>query len=276
MFLSFVERITMKHLLKSPLIFLSSLELLFESNVEEANRLFLSVAKHHQKVLKSKKIQQTDKLVNFLCDLHLQNEVELNSGVYSEYSWMYSTQKGKIRLSRPWIWAIQAELGLELIPNELLLFNNINHPYMRFSELIHFIHLATYNILAYKNLKPSFSLIYRNVIKDDRELTLIGSLSKTPVIEFYQINLDDYLNTRCCSIKPHGCENYDFSISQNDLFVVARGMNEAGYGQFQNVMPTIVFSMQHMDLQRFKSTASYKDVLFLGKTQIESFIYLYE
>lgn len=276
MFLNLVNRIAFKPLLNSPFLFLKSLGLLFQNDQDRANEIFLKVAKSHQEVLKSKKIQQTDKLLNFLCDIHLQNETELNSGIYDEFSWMFVRKNGKIWISLAWLWAIQAELGVKLIPKELFQIRHDKNKTLYHADQIHYIHIATYNILAYKGLKPTFSRIYRNVIIDDREIQILKSLTKVPAIEYFDIGLEGVLNVRCCSIKPHGCENYDLSVNQNEIFVISKGMNEVSYMKSENVMPTILFTHHPLDWQRFKSTVNYKDVLVLNTTQIELFFYLYE
>ena len=276
MFLNLLNRIAFKPLLSSPFLFLKSLGLLFHDNQDRANEIFLKVAQRHLEVLRSKKLQQTDKLLNFLCDIHLQNEPELNSGIYDEFSWMFTRKNGKIWVSLAWLWAIQAELGLNLLPSELFKIKLTKNKVLGLADQIHYIHRATYNILAHKGLKPTFSRVYRNTIIDDREIKTLSELARVPVVEYFDTVLDGVLNVRCCSIKPHGCENYDLSLNKNNIFVISKGMNEVSYMKSENVMPTILFTYQPLDWQRFKSTANYKDVLVLDGTQIELFFYLYE
>src|SRR5574343_102702 len=146
MFLALINQTTFFSLLKSPSLLFSSFGLIFFRRAEKAKEIFLSVAKTNQEILKSKKLQQSDKLANFLCDLHLQNEVNLNSGIYDEYSWMFKRVKGKIWISLAWMWAIQAELGLDLLPKELFIISQTNNKHLRLADHIHYIHRATYNI----------------------------------------------------------------------------------------------------------------------------------
>lgn len=271
-----IARVGLKSLLSSPSSLLSSIDSLLLKDYKLCNQILLEISKSHQKLLASKKISQQDKLANFLCDLHLQNTSVLNSGIYDEYSWMYSKQNGQIWLSRAWMWAIQSELGLNLLPDELFFLKPEPNKHIEYSTFIHNIHRATYNIINFKGIQPSFSVIYRNVIEDNRVFQSRYSINKEPLIEYNAIKLDGALNIRCCSIKPHACENYDFSLNESNLFVVARGLEEVGIGQFKTALPTVLFTFNHKDITRFKSNAEYKDVLILDMDRFYKFIYLYE
>lgn len=271
-----IARVGLKSLLSSPTSLLSSIDSSLEKNYELGNHVLQEISKSHQKLLASKKLSQQDKLANFLCDLHLQNTSILNSGIYDEYSWMYSKHNGQIWLSRAWMWAIQSELGIKLLPDELFFLKPEPNKHIEYSTFIHNIHRATYNIMNFKGIQPTFSVIYRNVIEDNRVFKSKYSLTKEPMIEYNAISLEGVLNIRCCSLKPHACENYDFSVSENTLFVVARGMEEVAVGDIRNALPTVLFTFNHKDISRFKSNAEYKDVLVMDLDQFYKFIYLYE
>lgn len=276
MLYSLIKRVGLKSLLSHPSLFPKLIDLVLENDYNLANNIFLKISKSHQQLLSSKKLQQQDKLTNFLCDLHLQNHSVLNSGIYDEYNWMYSKVQGQIWLSRAWIWAIQSELGLNLIPQELFFIDPEKNKHVEYANFVHYIHRATYKIIEFKGIEPSFSVIYRNVIEDNRIFTPKIKIGNKPMVEFHAIELDGALNIRCCSLKPHACENYDFTANDNNLFVVARGMEEARHGEVRAVLPTVLFTFNYKDITRFKSNADYKDVMVFDMEHIDRFLYLYE
>ena len=136
--------------------------------------------------------------------------------------------------------------------------------------------MATYNILQYKNLIPTYQLIFRNLIHLEQELQMIGQVTKYPHIEFDQVKIGGVFNIRNCSIKPHGCENYDFDFRINKRFIITRGMDEKLFNYFECVMPTILYTLHDRSPIRFKGTLDMKELITISGKNLENFFFLYE
>ena len=264
-----------KEILKNPRIWTLTCSVFTTQNSHKANKVYEYFVEKHKKKLKTMENKQADKMIDFLCAVHLRDELSLKSGRYDNLSWMFKTTKLGIFVTRAWIDAIQQDLNISLIPKKLLEIPLKND--MRYVlETIHYIHLATYNIINYKGLVPSYGLIFRNIIQTDSEIPLKGWISKSPFFELEQVKIQNVLNIRCCSIKPHGCENYDLEIKENRVFVLARGMDEAGFNQFECVMPTILYTLHPNSRSRFKSTAPMDQVITISGEDLHRFFFLYE
>jgi hypothetical protein len=262
----------------------SALKWLLLRNKNSLQYIYDQVVSSHINTLKSKEIKQIDKIIDFLCCLHLRDKDSLKSGRFKDFDWMFSNSKNGITLSRAWIKAIQKEYKISLIPDQLLDIPKIIDNRRHVIDTIHYIHQATYNILSYKNIEPTYNLIFRNTVNieksiyskyKDHILSADRTLSKFPIYEYDKVKLETF-NIRCCSIKPHGCENYDFNFNKSYKFVISRGMDEKSYVETECVMPTILYTLQEKNLRRYKGNADINDVIFIAGDDLMNFFEMYE
>lgn len=276
MFRALYQRVGFSALSQRPALWPKTFLMFFTQSPRFANEIYEKVVSSHREVFKRKNITQIDKITDFLCAMHLRNESELKSERYRDLDWICKEDKGGVRVTRAWIDAIQQEIGLELIPKDLLRISSEKNAIRVLYETIHYIHKATYNVLRYKEIPVSLTMIFRNALCVNEKVTLKGEISEFPVVEFDQIEVTGILNTRCCSIKPHGCENYDFDLRQRTKFVIARGMDEKEYMNYECVMPTILYTLHEKDFNRFKGNASHQEIITVAGEQLWDFFFLYE
>lgn len=276
MFGSLIYHIGFWHIARRPSLWYNTFRTIGATDTTHANKVYEKIVDVHRSVYRSKITTQKEKILDFLCALHLQEEQELLNDRYKELSWCYEIRNGKVWMSLAWMDAIQRELQLSLIPEALFRISTKTQGVKEIAEVIHYMHLATYNIMAYKGLIPSLKLVFRNAVHLDKDLKLVGKLPHMPVIEYDTVKLGGSLNYRACSLKPHGCENYDLDRRMHLKFVIARGMDEKEYSNFECVMPTILYTLHEKMLARFKSAANLEDVIVISGESLRNFLYLYE
>lgn len=193
----------------------------------------------------------------------------------SQFSNIFQIANNSIRLSRSWISAIQAYTETPLFPQQLFALSPGTWTSNDYAAHIHYIHQATYNILHYKKITPTLQLIYRNSLRDSPEVTLKGTLTKFPVTEYDTSYINKAKNIRCCSIKPHACENYDFDYNSKSLFVLLRGMDDVG-NNIECVLPTVLFTFHHFPVYRYKGNVQPEELLLVNHPQLRSFFWLFE
>ena len=270
-------RVGMLEICKRPLLWPKLISVLLTQQPHAAREVYNSIVTHHRSQFRLKQPKQADKVIDFLCSLHLREESFLQSDRYQELNWICKSTRQGTRVTRAWIDAIQQELNLSLIPKELLQIQRKTSKILNLCETIHYIHQATYNIMKYKQVAPSYSMIFRNAIHPQQELVMLNQeLTQLPQIEYDKIKVGTDWNTRCCSIKPHGCENYDFDMRISRKFVIARGMDEKDYNNYECVMPTILYTLHERYSYRFKGNVSRDQIITVSGAQLHEFFFLYE
>lgn len=117
--------------------------------------------------------------------------------------------------------------------------------------------------------------MYRGIFPLDDPITISISLSQKPHLEWEELSVNGTSTTRCCSIKPHACENYDFDPRRGIHFVLARGMDIDGT-KTDCVMPTVLFSVHEIPKDRYRGNAEPEHILLINKRKMNEFFYLFE
>lgn len=265
-----------KYLMKTPTLWPHLSSVVSNQGTQEANDLIKRVVDRHMQTLESKDLPASYFIEDFLFDLHFNRPTEPHSEVIEALSFMIERTNGKVRITRAWLEALQNKLNLNWFPTELfrIPYRYLDNRY--YAEQIHRIHKATYNILEARQVIPTLRLIYRNAVKDDEEIALKGKLSTYTVLENMEAKLEGVPNIRCCSLKPHACENYDFDFRRKSVVIIARGMDEENAMSQFVALPTVLFTRHGLNYARYKSNLEANYLIVLDTERLYTFFYLFE
>ncbi|CAG9319484.1 unnamed protein product [Blepharisma stoltei] len=265
-----------KPLIRSPLQWSNIARLIFSQDHSLANQIYNSVVEKHKKSFQKLNLKQHDRIIDLIISAYMKEPAnEALKSRLTDFQGIFEENEGRLRISRAWIDAIQQETKIKLFPDRLLKIPDRNLDNRHYAEIIHNMHTAAYNIMTYKKLEPTMNFFYRGIFPVHDKLELKGNLGDKLRLENDEIKIKDEVHIRCCSIKPHACENYDFDPTPNVTFIIARGMDDNGK-QSICVMPTVLFSVHDLPKFRYKGNAEPDSIFLVNKAKLKEFFYLFE
>ena len=200
---------------------------------------------------------------------------DLKPSISSQPIPVFSLDGSFLRLSRPWMAACQQELGLNLVLPELLTVRKLPSTNQDYADYVHAVHRTTYNLIKLASLKFTMESVYRGAVSHTEELTIRGQLAPYPIFDVLEEVYDNERHIRCCSIKPHACENYDITPVRSHYFVLGRAMEEIGTSE-ACVLPTVLFSTNSKVPNRYKGNTEQTQLLIMGEDRMKVFFRLFE